>query len=137
VHRLVPEAEWSRRYRQINEFERILVENGTTILKFFLHISRQEQAGRLHARLDDPSKNWKFDPGDLAERALWDDYRAAYRDAIARCSTEQAPWFVVPADSKRVAQVLVLRAIVHALERLDPRYPPADAEVLRMKDRIE
>jgi PPK2 family polyphosphate:nucleotide phosphotransferase len=137
VHRLVPEEEWGRRYRQINDFERMLVENGTSVLKFFLHVSRKEQAERLRARLDDPTKNWKFDPGDLAERALWGEYRAAYRDALARCSTESAPWYVVPADSKRVAHVLVLRAVVRTLERLDPRYPPADPEVMRLKGKIE
>ncbi|HEU4699401.1 MAG TPA: PPK2 family polyphosphate kinase, partial [Gemmatimonadales bacterium] len=91
VHGLAPEAVWSRRYDDINAFERLLTESGTAIVKLFLHISRGEQRRRLVARLDDPAKNWKFDAGDLAERARWDDYTAAYRDAIARCNSATAP----------------------------------------------
>ncbi|HEU4699829.1 MAG TPA: polyphosphate kinase 2 family protein, partial [Gemmatimonadales bacterium] len=91
---------------------------------------------RLVARLDDPAKNWKFDAGDLAERARWDDYTAAYRDAIARCNSATAPWYVIPADAKRVRDVLALRAVVRALEALDPRYPAADPAALRLRDEI-
>jgi PPK2 family polyphosphate:nucleotide phosphotransferase len=133
VRRLAPEAVWRPRYDQINSFERILVENGTTILKFVLHISREEQRQRLAERLDDPEKYWKFNANDLAERALWDDYTAAYREMLERTSTETAPWYVVPADSKRVRDVLVARTVVEALERMDLRWPgpPAELDALR------
>lgn len=133
VRRLVPESVWRPRYEQINLFERILVESGTVILKFLLHISREEQRERLLARLDDPEKHWKFNAGDLAERALWDEYTAAYREVLQRTSTETAPWYVVPADSKRVRDVLVARTVVRTLERMDPRWPgpPPELEQLR------
>jgi PPK2 family polyphosphate:nucleotide phosphotransferase len=133
VRRLVPESVWRPRYEQINLFERILVENGTVIVKFLLHISREEQRERLLARLDDPEKHWKFDAGDLAERALWDDYTAAYREMLQRTSTETAPWYVVPADNKRVRNVVVARTLVETLERMDPRWPgpPPGLEQLR------
>ena len=133
VRRLVPESVWRPRYEQINQFERMLVENGTVILKFMLHISREEQRERLAARLEDPEKYWKFNAGDLAERKLWDEYTAAYREMLERTGTEAAPWHVVPADSKRVRDVLVARAVVDTLERMDPRYPgpPAELEALR------
>ncbi len=133
VRRLVPESVWRPRYEQINQFERMLVENGTVILKFMLHISREEQRERLAARLEDPEKYWKFNAGDLAERELWDEYTTAYREMLERTGTETAPWHVVPADSKRVRDVLVARAVVETLERMDPRYPgpPAELEALR------
>lgn len=124
VHNLVPEPVWRQRYNQINEFEELLADQGgTTILKFFLHISRAEQKERLQARLDDPTKQWKFSTGDLKERAYWDDYTAAYEDALTRCSTKVAPWFVVPADRKWYRNVVVARIIVEALEGLGLRYP--------------
>jgi PPK2 family polyphosphate:nucleotide phosphotransferase len=133
VRGLAPESVWRPRYEQINLFERILVENGTVILKFLLHISREEQRERLLARLSDPEKYWKFNANDLAERDLWDQYTEAYREALARTSTEAAPWYVVPADSKRVRDVLVARTIVETLERMDPRWPgpPPELEALR------
>jgi PPK2 family polyphosphate:nucleotide phosphotransferase len=133
VRRLAPESVWRPRYEQINLFERILVENGTVILKFLLHISREEQRERLLARLEDPEKYWKFNANDLAERDLWDQYSEAYREALARTSTEAAPWYVVPADSKRVRDVLVARTIVEALERMNPQWPgpPPELEALR------
>jgi PPK2 family polyphosphate:nucleotide phosphotransferase len=127
VDRLVPEAVWRARYEQINRFERILSENGVTILKFFLHISREEQRKRLHARLADPEKYWKFDDGDLRKRAQWDDYTLAYQEAVSRTSTVWAPWYVVPADRKPVRDVLVAQVVVDALERMDPMYPGAPA----------
>src|SRR5919106_1049866 len=102
VRRLAPESVWRPRYEQINLFERILVENGTVILKFMLHISGEKQRERLLARLEDPEKHWKFDAGDLRERELWDDYTGAYREMLERTSTAVAPWHVVPADEKRV-----------------------------------
>src|SRR5262249_55050451 len=98
VKSLVPEHVWRKRYDQINEFEHLLARNNTTIVKFYLHISKDAQKRRLQSRLDDPTKHWKFASGDLKERALWDDYMAAYQDAINKCSTDYAPWYVVPAN---------------------------------------
>ena len=132
VHSLVPEAQWRLRYDQINDFERMLTENGTTILKFFLHISRAEQKERLLKRLDDPAKNWKFNPADLEERRLWDSYTAAYLEALSRCSTSWAPWYVVPADKKAVRDVLVAEMLVQTLEGMNPQFPRADPEVVRL-----
>jgi PPK2 family polyphosphate:nucleotide phosphotransferase len=123
VHNLAPEAVWSRRYRQINEFERVLVEEGTTLLKFFLHIDLEEQKERMLARLDDPNKHWKFNPGDLNERKLWPDYMQAYQDAIGQTSTARAPWYIVPANRKWYRNLVVGTIIVEALEALDMRYP--------------
>jgi PPK2 family polyphosphate:nucleotide phosphotransferase len=125
VHGLVSEEVWRPRYEQINQFEKILSQNGLTILKFMLHISREEQRQRLLARLDDPEKYWKFSPGDLKERALWDAYTAAYEEMLERTSTPWAPWYVVPADRKPVRDVLVAEVILEALERLGPTFPPA------------
>ena len=129
VRGLVPEAQWKQRYRQIADFERMLAENGTAIVKCFLHVSRDEQRRRLQQRLDDPRKNWKFRLGDLDDRARWDDYTAAYRDALARTSTAVAPWHVVPADDKKARNFMVAQLLVQALERLAPRYPRMDPEV--------
>ena len=133
VRKLAPESVWRPRYEQINLFERILVENGTVILKFMLHISREEQRERLLARLEDPEKYWKFNANDLAERDLWVEYTEAYREALQRTSTEIAPWYVVPADSKRVRNVLVARAVVETLQRMDPKWPgsPPELDALR------
>ena len=136
VEGLVPAKTWKRRYGQINEFERMLAESGTTIVKFFLHVSRDEQKKRLLARLDDPTKNWKFNPGDLEARARWDDYTDAYREAIARCSTPWAPWYVVPSDNKDVRDYLVARTVLDTLRRMKPRYPKADPEILAWRDKI-
>ena len=123
VHGLVPEPVWRARYEQINQFERILTENGVTILKFFLHISRHEQRERLLARLEDPTKYWKFSPGDLKERERWDEYTSAYEEALSRTSTAAAPWYVVPADKKYLRDLLVAQVVADTLERMDPRYP--------------
>jgi PPK2 family polyphosphate:nucleotide phosphotransferase len=133
VRRLAPESVWRPRYEQINLFERTLAENRTVVLKFLLHVSREEQRERLLARLEDPEKYWKFNANDLAERALWDRYTEAYRDVLQRTSTELAPWYVVPADSKRVRDVLVGRIVVETLERMDPKWPgpPPELEQLR------
>jgi PPK2 family polyphosphate:nucleotide phosphotransferase len=129
VHNLVPRKVWSRRYRQINRFERNLAENDVTILKFFLHISRDEQKERLQARLDDSRKNWKFNPGDLEERKLWKNYMAAYEDALSKCSTKAAPWFIVPADRKWFRNLVVSSIIVETLEAMDPRTPPPEHDL--------
>jgi len=124
VHRTAPRKELRRRYDQINDFERMLAENGTLVLKFFLHISKGEQRRRLRARLDDPAKFWKFSLGDLKERALWDRYVTAYEKLLTRCSTRHAPWYVIPADYKWHRNLAVASVLVDALEGLDSRYPP-------------
>jgi PPK2 family polyphosphate:nucleotide phosphotransferase len=133
VHGLVPPAVWGARYEQIKGFERHLTENGVTILKFCLHISRDEQRKRLLARLDDPEKNWKFNANDLRERDRWDDYTEAYRDALARTSTSWAPWYVVPSDRKPARDLLIAEVVLEALERMKPVYPPVPGEVARLK----
>ena len=120
---LVPEDRWSRRYRHIRDFEQILADEGTTILKFYLHISREEQRERLQARLDDPSKHWKFDVGDLEQRKLWDDYMSAYETAISETSTGQAPWYVIPAEHKWFRNLAISRILVDTLEGLNMAYP--------------
>ena len=124
VHNLVPRDRIEARYDQINAFERHLAENDVTILKSYLHISKKEQKARLRARLDDPTKRWKFNPHDLAEREHWDDYVTAYRIALGRCSTEWAPWFIVPADRKWYRNAVVARIVRSTLEALDLTYPP-------------
>jgi PPK2 family polyphosphate:nucleotide phosphotransferase len=123
VHKLVSREVWELRYRQINDFERTLTENGVPILKFFLHISKAEQARRLEARLADKSKNWKFSPADVEERKLWKDYQVAFEDAINACTTKWAPWHIVPADKKWVRDCIVARAMLEKLESLALRYP--------------
>jgi PPK2 family polyphosphate:nucleotide phosphotransferase len=123
VHNLVPEAVWRGRYEQINAFEKMLADTGTTILKFFLHIDREEQKERLQARLDDPAKHWKFRLGDLKERALWNDYITAYEEALEKTSTPHAPWFVIPANSKSYRNLVIAGIIADTLEALDMRYP--------------
>lgn len=123
VHNYVPKEVWSKRYEQINAFEKLLAENGTTILKFFLHISKDEQKERLQARLDDPTKHWKFSLGDLGERKLWDDYQSAYEDALNKTSTEYAPWYVVPANRKWYRDLVISKVLVETLEGLKMKYP--------------
>jgi PPK2 family polyphosphate:nucleotide phosphotransferase len=132
VHELVPKKVWKERYDQINDFEHMLTENGVTILKFFLHVSKEEQRVRLAERLTDPSKNWKFQAGDLDERKLWDEYTRAYADVFRKCSTKYAPWFLVPADRKHARDYLVLEKIVSTLEEMDPKYPKADPAALKL-----
>jgi PPK2 family polyphosphate:nucleotide phosphotransferase len=123
VHGLVPEEVWNRRYRHINEWERLLAEEGTTILKFFLHISKEEQAERLQARLDEPTKRWKFRLGDLEERRRWPDYMTAYQAALSKTSTAWAPWYLVPADHKWYRNLVVAGVLVETLEGLKMAYP--------------
>jgi PPK2 family polyphosphate:nucleotide phosphotransferase len=137
VHNLVPPEVWRARYDQINAFERHLADNGVTVLKFCLHISREEQRARLLARLEDPHKNWKFNPSDLDERQQWDDYTAAYADAIRLTSTAWAPWYVVPADRKPLRDVLVAQVMVEELERMAPVYPQAGPAADEFKRRLE
>ncbi len=126
VHDIVPKKVWKARYESINQFEQLLSESGTTILKFYLHISKDEQKERLQARLDEPDKNWKFSPGDLKERESWDDYQAAYQDMINECSTKWAPWNVVPADRKWMRDVAIAEKVLATLEEMNPQYPDAD-----------
>jgi PPK2 family polyphosphate:nucleotide phosphotransferase len=133
VHRIVPKEIWKQRYAQINNFEKLLADEGTVILKFFLHISKQEQKRRLESRLKDPAKNWKFDPADLAERKLWNDYQTAYEDALTQCSTPHAPWHVVPADHKWFRNWLIADTIVKTLEKLNMKYPPPAKGIEKMK----
>lgn len=123
VHNLVPKEVWSKRYDRINEFERLLADEGTIILKFFLHISLDEQKQRLQARLDDTEKTWKFDPNDLQERKLWDEYQKAYEDAVEKCSTESAPWYVVPSDHKWFRDWVIGDILVRTLEAAHLKYP--------------
>jgi PPK2 family polyphosphate:nucleotide phosphotransferase len=123
VKSLAPEKVWSKRYDHINGFEKMLADEGTTIVKFFLHISKDEQKRRLEARLKEPHKQWKFNPGDLAERKLWDQYMEAYEDAIRKCSQKSAPWYVVPADRKWYRNWVLSDVLVRTLEELDMKYP--------------
>jgi PPK2 family polyphosphate:nucleotide phosphotransferase len=129
VHGFVPKERWSKRYDQINDFERMLVEEGTTILKFFLAISKEEQRQRFQDRVDDPTKRWKFRLGDLDERKLWDDYRAAYEDMLEKTSTDVAPWFVIPADRNWFRNLAVASIVADTIEDLDPRYPPVEEDI--------
>jgi PPK2 family polyphosphate:nucleotide phosphotransferase len=133
VHDLVPESEWSTRYDRINDFERRIVDAGTHVVKVMLHISKEEQKQRLADRLADPTKYWKYNVGDLSERAFWDDYQAAYQDALARCSTDTAPWYVVPADHKWYRDWLVANILVSAMRDLDPVFPPAAFDVAEQR----
>jgi PPK2 family polyphosphate:nucleotide phosphotransferase len=136
VHALVEEPVWRARYEEINAFERRLTAAGTTILKCFLHISYDEQRERLLARLDDPTKHWKFRERDIDERALWPQYMAAYDEAIARCSSDASPWFVVPANHKWYRNWAVAKLLQETLERIDPSYPPTDLDVAALKRRL-
>jgi PPK2 family polyphosphate:nucleotide phosphotransferase len=124
VHDLVPKERWQRRYDQINAFEKLLTDEGTTIVKFFLAISKEEQRERFQDRLDDPTKRWKFRLGDLDERKLWDDYRAAYEEALRRTSTDIAPWYIIPADRNWFRNLAVASILADTLDELKPAYPP-------------
>jgi PPK2 family polyphosphate:nucleotide phosphotransferase len=123
VHNLVPKEVWSKRYDQINDFERRLAANGTRMLKFFLHISQEEQLRRFEQRLDDPTKRWKISESDYTEREYWDDYVRAYEDALAKCNTGDAPWFVIPADHKWFRDLAVSEIIVAALQSMNIQVP--------------
>lgn len=126
VHGFVSEDRWRKRYRHIREFEQMLADEGTTIRKFYLHISKDEQKERLQARLDEPDKNWKFTSSDLAERKHWDAYQEAFTEMLAETSTEDAPWYVIPADRKWFRNLLISRIVVETLEGLDMSYPEAE-----------
>ncbi len=123
---LVPEARWAKRYQHIVNFEQMLADEGTTIVKFYLHIDKEEQKSRLQARLDNPNKHWKFDVGDLDQRARWDDYMAAFEDAISRTSTADNPWYVIPANHKWYRDLAISRIMVATLENLNMSYPESE-----------
>ena len=129
VHDLVPRKAWSARFDQINDFERMLADNGTTIVKFFLAIDQDEQRERFQARFDDPTKRWKFSMGDLEERKRWDDYQAAFNDALSKCSTDVAPWYVVPANRKWFRNLAVATILADTMAALRPAYPPVADDV--------
>jgi PPK2 family polyphosphate:nucleotide phosphotransferase len=136
VHDLVPKAEWSRRYAQINNFEAKVADSGTTIVKVMLHISSTEQRGRLMERLDRPDKHWKYNPGDVDERELWPVYMEAYQALLDKCSTEVAPWYVVPADRKWYARLAVQNLVLEHLEAMKPQWPSVDFDVDAEKERL-
>jgi polyphosphate kinase 2 (PPK2 family) len=125
----VPRERWSQRYEQIRAFEQMLVEEGTTIVKFFLNVSKEEQRTRLQERIDNPAKRWKFSRDDLGERKLWDEYTAAFEDMLNKTSTKDAPWYVVPADRNWYRNLVVSQVLVDTLRGLDLRYPPAEDDI--------
>jgi PPK2 family polyphosphate:nucleotide phosphotransferase len=129
VHNLVPPEVWGTRYDHIKAFEQMLADEGTTIVKLYLHISKEEQKERLQARLDDPHKQWKFARGDLAERQRWDEYMEAFEAVLSKTSTESAPWYVIPADRKWYRNLVVSRILVDTLENLDMRYPEPEEDL--------
>ena len=126
VRDIAPKKAWSKRFEMINNFEELLVASGTSIVKIYLNISKDEQKERFQARLDNPDKHWKFNPGDLADRALWDDYQKAFEDVFSKCSTKDAPWYIVPANNKWYRNVVVAQAMIEALEAMKLSYPDTD-----------
>jgi PPK2 family polyphosphate:nucleotide phosphotransferase len=133
VHGMVPESVWSKRYAQINAFEESLAQNNVKILKFFLHISSKEQKERLEERIADPTKNWKISEDDFRERKHWKEYMRAYEDALSKCSTAAAPWFIIPADRKWVRNFAVSLIVVEALEAMELKYPPPSMDLSKLK----
>ena len=137
VHDLVPKHVWSKRYDRINEFEKNLSQSGTHIVKFFLHISKDEQLRRLEARLDDPAKYWKIDERDFVERERWHDYDKAYEDALERCSTERAPWYAIPADHKWFRNLAVARIVVQTLSELKMKFPEPKVDIAEIRRKYD
>ncbi|MCA9136089.1 MAG: polyphosphate kinase 2 family protein [Planctomycetales bacterium] len=133
VEQLVPKSVWRNRYEIINDFERNLAANGTRILKFYLHISPEEQLERFHKRLENPSKHWKLNPGDYEAREKWDDYRRAYEDAFNKCSTEDAPWYIIPSDHKWYRDVAVSSIVARAMIDMDPAFPPIQVDLVEIR----
>ncbi|WP_329625533.1 polyphosphate kinase 2 family protein [Streptomyces sp. NBC_01255] len=136
VRDLVPRSQLGRRYGQINRFEKSLADDGVTVVKIFLHISYEEQRNRLLERLDNPEKHWKFNAGDIEERAVWPAYREAYEIALERCTTDEAPWYLVPADRKWYRNWAISKLLLEHLETLDPTYPPGDFDVDECRRRL-
>jgi len=137
VHNLVPSEVWSARYDAINAFEKALVDDGVTVVKCFLHISLEAQAERLTARLDDPQRWWKYNPGDVDEREHWADYQTAYSVLLEKCSTEAAPWYIIPSDRKWYRNWAIAALVAETLADLDPQYPPASFDVEAEKQRLK
>jgi PPK2 family polyphosphate:nucleotide phosphotransferase len=135
VHNPLPEKIWSKRYDIINDFEKGLVENGTHILKFFLHISEDEQLRRFKQRIDDPARHWKISESDYREREYWDDYTKAFEDALSRCSTAHAPWFVIPANHKWFRNLAVSQIVVDSLESLHMEFPKPTVDISAVKEK--
>jgi len=133
VHNMVPKDVWSQRYDQINEFEELLHDNRVKIIKFFLHISKDEQKKRFQQRIDDPDRRWKISESDFDERQLWDDYTAAYEDALSKCSTPHAPWFVIPANKKWFRNLAVSHIIAETMESMNMKFPPPTVDVKKLK----
>jgi PPK2 family polyphosphate:nucleotide phosphotransferase len=133
VHQLVPKKVWSRRYDEINNFEAMLDENNVKVLKFFLHISKDEQKRRFQERIDDPDRRWKISDADFAERNFWDDYIRAYEDALTKCSTDDAPWFIIPANKKWFRNLAVSHIITETLESMRMKFPPPTVDVKKLK----
>lgn len=133
VENIAPESVWRPRFEHINAFEKLLTDSGTKILKFFLHISKDEQKERLEARLKDPSKYWKFEPADLEKRKLWEGYMAAYEEAFALCTTPWAPWFIIPSNQKWYRNWAIMHTIVEALREMNPQFPPPKGDWSRFK----
>ena len=135
VHKLAPKSVWSKRYDMINDFETMLASNGTRILKFFLHISKEEQLERFKQRIDDPARNWKISESDYTERELWDDYTGAFEEALSKCSTRHAPWFVIPANHKWFRNLAVARIVVETLEELNMKTPEPTVDLADIRRR--
>jgi PPK2 family polyphosphate:nucleotide phosphotransferase len=135
VHKLVPRSDWSRRYERINEFEKLLAQSGTRILKFYLHISLEEQLARFKQRLDDPTRRWKISEGDYAERERWPKYIDAFQDAMERTSTEHAPWYVIPANRKWFRDLAISQIIADAMEDMGLKTPPAQVDIAEIRRR--
>ena len=133
VHQLAPESVWSARYDQINAFEKLMGDNGVTILKFFLHISKAEQKQRLEARLDATARNWKISPADFKERRFWGDYVKAYETALSRCNSSSTPWFIIPSNKKWFRNLAVSQIIVETLERMNPKFPKPSFDLSKIK----
>ena len=133
VHNLVPKNVWSKRYDQINDFERRLVANNTHILKFFLHITKEEQLRRFKRRLDDPARRWKISEADYSEREFWDKYQTAYEDMISKCSTEDAPWFVIPGNHKWFRDLAIAKIIVEKMESLGIKIPKPTVDLAEIR----
>jgi PPK2 family polyphosphate:nucleotide phosphotransferase len=133
VHKLVPKEVWSKRYDQINSFEKMLGESNTKILKFFLHISKDEQKRRFMKRIDDPDRRWKISEADFHERKFWDDYVEAYEDALTKCSTEDAPWFIIPANKKWFRNLAVSNIVAETLQNMNMKFPEATIDISKLK----
>lgn len=126
VNEIVPENVWRPRFAAINQFEKHLTDNGTTVLKFFLHISKEEQAERFQERLDDDEKHWKFDPEDLEKRKQWDEYQSAFEEMLNQCTTDYAPWYLIPADQKWYRNLAIMRVVDQTLKQMNPRFPKSE-----------